>query len=153
MNVKRTLRRALVAAALAGVASSSQATAQPAGRSVYLLRDSVMTGFAAGSTQGAVHGTLKTKAGAAVGTLDVAITATVVPQAQDDPLTAILAATATLPGGQISVQGVAQLGDHQQPFVLGIVGGTGDYRGAHGVLRVRPSQTTDDAVLVFDLAP
>ena len=53
-------------------------------------------------------------------------------------------ATAELPRGQITVQGLATFTDGPSTFRLAITGGTGRYRTAHGVLIVEEISETED---------
>jgi hypothetical protein len=142
------------AVALATMSIASQAAAHPR-RLAYLLRDTTTTGFDGGSTQGTIHGSLKTMAGDVVGTFDAFLVATVVPSGQGMPFTALFNATATFADGGIVANGTAQLNDsNQRSFVLAVTGGTGRYRAATGVVRVKPDQSTMDleATVVYLIA-
>lgn len=124
-------------------------------RLVYLLRDANLVGTdpAPGTPpHGVIHGNLKDKSGALVGTFDVVLVGTFSAQPGGDT-TAILNAVATLPEGTISAQGVAVLGDSTPPFTLAVTGGTARYRRATGVVEVTPSQNDGEARLVYRLTP
>jgi hypothetical protein len=53
--------------------------------------------------------------------------------------------TATLPGGQLTVQGAATFTETgaPAPFTLAVTGGTGDYQKARGQVRVRETSETE----------
>jgi hypothetical protein len=57
-------------------------------------------------------------------------------------------ATAELPRGQITVQGLATFTDGPSTFELAITGGTGRFREAHGVLTIEQVSDTE-SLLTF----
>lgn len=85
--------------------------------------------------------------GQTVGKLDVTLTITLMPQDPDDPGSGFISGVATLPLGQITVQGALDNGD--DPFKLAITGGTGAYRNARGYVRVRPTEQSAGSRITF----
>jgi hypothetical protein len=55
-------------------------------------------------------------------------------------------ATARLPGGQITIQGLPTFTDGPSTFRLAITGGTGSYREAHGVAIVEQVSETEERI-------
>jgi len=53
-------------------------------------------------------------------------------------------ATLSLPGGQITVQGLVAFADEQEPFKVAVTGGTGRYRDADGEMRIETISDTED---------
>jgi hypothetical protein len=58
--------------------------------------------------------------------------------------------TAWFRGGQITVQGLVDIANESEPFVLPITGGSGKYEGAEGEVHVRPVSDTKE-ILTFHL--
>jgi hypothetical protein len=56
--------------------------------------------------------------------------------------------TLVLPAGQITIQGAPTFTDGPSTFTLAITGGTGEYRTAHGQVRVRQVSPTEDRLTV-----
>lgn len=58
--------------------------------------------------------------------------------------TANCVASLTLPGGQITVQGLAEFSDENPPVTVAITGGSGRYREADGEFTVETISATED---------
>jgi hypothetical protein len=58
--------------------------------------------------------------------------------------TANCVATLSLPGGQITVQGLVEFTDEEEPFTVAVTGGTGRYDEADGEMTIETVSDTED---------
>jgi hypothetical protein len=64
--------------------------------------------------------------------------------------TANCVATLRLPGGQLTLQGLIDFADEEQPFTVAVTGGTGRYRDADGEVTIEPGATEDRFTIRLD---
>lgn len=98
-----------------------------------------------------LHAPLLDASGQTVGKLDVVLTFTSILPEPDGPVSGMVSGVATLPLGQIALQGALEAGD--EPFKLAITGGTEAYRKARGYARVAPAGEDEGTRIVFHLTP
>jgi hypothetical protein len=148
--LRNVLAFTVVAAALAASMPSGDAIADPRPRERLAFRTGPeMNGEFPGVPLQTIHTALLDRtSGAEVGVLDAVIFFTSIPQQEGDPFAGFAQAVATLPEGQITLQGALVPDDG--PFQLAITGGTGAYRNAGGYVRVSvPAPNDESSRLVF----